>query len=201
MVATQYAGFFGPEVIVDDDGRPITRVPVEAFTVDSSFEPTSTHATLYAKHDRSVSLANPMPQDVGDDQYGLDQHGNVSFLADVAVLWLQWTQAGITRGKRVFVQRHPLEPSSYGGDWVLHGFYPAGSLVNVPGTPNTMWVSRRDVLDSGSTPAAGADWAAVPPAGPKGDPGPGPTSDAIDASVAAYLIANPPPVVTSKWRP
>lgn len=202
MVATKYAGFFGPEVIVDDGGRPITRVPVELFTVDpSTFEPTATHATLYGKHDRSVALSNPLPQDVGDDQYGLDQHGNVQFLADLAVLWMQWTQSGVTRGKRVFIARHPLEPVSYGGDWATGSFYPGGTLVNVPGSPNHLWVTRRDVLNSTTTPAAGADWAAVPPAGPQGDDGPGPTDAQVLAQVTGYLVANPPPVVTSKWRP
>lgn len=191
MTATIYPAVYGPEAIENDLGQPLVRVPVTIFTVNTAMVKTSTQATLYQTLDRSVALSNPLPQDVADGQFGLDQHGNVTILLDLDIYWMEWTSSAVTHGKLIFPQPVGREPQAYGGDWVTSRFWPAGALVNVPGTPSTMWLARRDVAPSTVSPVAGADWAAVPPAGPKGDPGGGPDDDQVAAAVAAWFVAHP----------
>lgn len=191
MVASIFPAVYGPEAILNDLGQPLTRIPVTIYTVDTSMVKTATKATLFSTLDRTVALANPLPQDVANGQFGLDQHGNVSFLVDLEIYWMEWTSSAVTQGKLIFPQPIGREPRAYGGDWITGTFWPKGSLVYVAGSPAAMWLARRDVAPSSTPPVAGADWAAVPPAGPKGDPGGGPSDDQVAAAVAAYLLANP----------
>lgn len=131
-----YAGLFGPEALIDDQGRPMTSATIDVFT-----HGTTTHAAIYKDRLRATALANPVPTGVDGRTagQGLDGYGNLSFFADPGVYDLQITSA---RGVRVVEIEIEADPQESGN---------AASAADAVTTVSASGASQTVTIGSGGT--------------------------------------------------
>jgi hypothetical protein len=172
-VTAQLPGLWGPEALLDDDGRPqpLTQatVYVAALDADGNIAVTAQLATCYADTHRTP-LDNPLPVGVTDMALGIDTHGNASFRVDAPGLYAVVFQVGGRTKTIVAPVRPDVEEPPSGGDWDPAKPYSPGVIVAAGGG---MWLAVADVPANGPTPGSDpTKWVPMPPAGPAGPAGP-----------------------------